>query len=49
MYMDDINLFAQNEREFETLVRVYSLDIGMDFGIEKYAMLIIMWRFGFFV
>ena len=43
MYMDDINLFAKNEKELETLihiVRIYSRDIGMEFGIEKCAMLV---------
>ena len=38
MYMDDIKLFAKNEKEQETLiqaVRIYTSDIGMDFGIEK--------------
>ena len=43
MYMDDIKLFAKNEKELETLihaVRLYSQDIGMEFGIEKYAMLV---------
>ena len=43
MYMDDIKLCAKNERELETLiheVRLYSQDIGMEFGIEKCAMLI---------
>ena len=41
--MDDIKLFAKNENELETLiqaVRMYSQDIGMEFGIEKCAMLI---------
>ena len=41
--MNDINLFAKNEKELETLVqieRMYSQDIGMEFGIEKRAMLI---------
>ena len=41
--MDDIKLFAKNEKELETLihaVRIYSQDIGMEFGIEKCAMLI---------
>ena len=36
--MDDINLFAENEKESEILiqaVRIYSYDIGMKFGIEK--------------
>ena len=38
MYMDDIKLFAKNEKELETLihiVRIYSQDIGMEFGIEN--------------
>ena len=41
--MDDIKLFAKNEQELETLihtVRIYSRDIGMEFGIEKCAMLV---------
>ena len=40
MYMDDIKKFAKNEKELETLVqtiRIYSQDIGMEFGIEKWA------------
>ena len=43
MYMDDIELFAKNERELETLihtVRIYSQDIGMEFGIEKCALFV---------
>ena len=43
MYMDDIKQFAKNEKEQETLihtVRIYSQDVGMEFGIEKCAMLI---------
>ena len=38
MYMDDIKLFAKNEKELETLIHtviIYSQDIGMEFGIEK--------------
>ena len=41
MYMDDIKLFAKNEKELETLIHaviIYSQDIGMEFGIEKCAM-----------
>ena len=41
--MDDIKLFAKNEKEMETLihtVRIYSQDIGMEFGIEKCTMLV---------
>ena len=43
MYMDDIKLLAKNEKELETLihtVRIYSQDIGMEFGSEKCAMLV---------
>ena len=43
MYMDDIKLLAKNEKELETLihaVRIYGQDIGMEFGIEKCAMLV---------
>ena len=43
MYMDDIKLFAKNEKELETLihaVRIYCQDIGMGFGIEKCVMLV---------
>ena len=43
MYMDDVKLFAKNEKGLETLihaVRIYSQDIGMEFGIEKCAMLV---------
>ena len=39
----DIKLFAKNEKELETLihaVRIYCQDIGMEFGIEKWAMLV---------
>ena len=42
MYMDDIKLFAKNEKEQETLmhaIRINSQDIGMEFGIEKWAMI----------
>ena len=43
MYKDD-KLFAKNEKVLETLihaVRIYCQDIGMEFSIEKYAMLVI--------
>ena len=43
-YIDDIKLFAKNEKELETLihaVRIFSQDIRMEFGIEKCAMLVI--------
>ena len=40
--MNDIKLFAKSEKELETLihtVRIYNQDIGMEFGIEKCALL----------
>ena len=43
MYMDDVKLFIKNEKELETLihaVRIYNQDTGMEFGIEKCAMLV---------
>ena len=43
MYMDDIKLFAKNEKELETLIhiiRIHSQDIGMEFGIEICALLV---------
>ena len=45
MYMDDIKIFEKkkNEKELETLihaVKIYSQDIGMEFTIEKCAMLV---------
>ena len=44
MYMDDIKVFAKNQTELESLIqtiRIYTQDIGMEFGIEKCAMLVI--------
>ena len=43
MYMGGIKLFVKKEKELETLlhaVRIYSQDIGMEFDIEKCAMLV---------
>ena len=43
MYMDDIKLFAKNEKELQILIqseRIYSQDIKMEFGIEKCALLV---------
>ena len=42
MYMDDIKLFVKNEKELEILiqaVRIYNQDRGVDFGVEKCAVL----------
>ena len=41
MYKDDIKLFVANEKELKTqiqTIRIYSQDLGMEFGIEKYDM-----------
>ena len=41
--MDVVKLFAKNKKELETLihaVRIPSQDIGMEFGIEKCAILV---------
>ena len=38
LFMDDLKLYGRNEKEINSLVhtvRVFSSDIGMDFGIEK--------------
>ena len=43
MYMDDIKLFAKYEKELETLIHAVIIcrqDKGMEFGIEKCAMLV---------
>ena len=43
IFMDDIRLFAKDESELDALiqtVRVVSTDIGMKFGLEKCAMLV---------
>ena len=44
MYMDDIKLLVKNEKELETLIqagRIYWEDVGMEFGLEKCAMLVL--------
>ena len=43
IYMDNIKLLAKNEKELETQIQVvgiYNQDLGMEFGMEKCAMLI---------
>ena len=43
IYMDGIKLFAKKKKELETLihaVRIYIQHIGMEFGIEKCAILV---------
>ena len=44
LFTDDLKLYTRNEKELDSLVqtkRVFSKDIGMEFGIEKCAMLVI--------
>ena len=39
--MDDTKQFEKNEKELETLIqRIKTINIGMEFGVEKCAMLI---------
>ena len=43
LYLNDIKHFAKNQKELETLIknlRIYSQDIGMEFGIEKCTFLV---------
>ena len=45
MPMDDIKIFAYNEKELETLIQILTIfiqDIEMDFGIEICTMHIIV-------
>ena len=44
LFMDDLKLYSRNGKELGSLVqtiRIFSKDIGMEFGIEKCAMLVI--------
>ena len=44
LFMDDLKLYSRSEKGLDSLVqtvRVFSEDIGMEFGIEKCAMLVI--------
>ena len=44
IFMDDLMLYSHNERELDLLVQrryIFSKDIGMEFGIEKWAKLVI--------
>ena len=43
LYTDDLKIFAKEEAGLDSLlqtVRVFSSDIGLEFGIKKYAILI---------
>ena len=44
LFMDDLKLCSRSEKGLDSLVhtaRVFSEDIGMEFGIEKFAMLVV--------
>ena len=43
-FMDDLKLYASSQRELDNLVRAlesYLRDIWMDFGMDKYAALVV--------
>ena len=43
LFMDDLKLYGQNEKQIDTLintVRIFSQDIGMEFRISKFAVLV---------
>ena len=40
LYMDDLKIYACSDKEMESFVntvRIFSVDISMEFGFEKYA------------
>ena len=44
LYMDDLKLYAKNEQQLDSLVqtvRTFSKDIGMQFRIDKCALIIL--------
>ena len=44
LFMDDFKLYSRNEKKLDSLVqtiRIFSKDIGMEFGKEKCVMLVI--------
>ena len=43
LFMDDLKLYSKSEKALDSLiqtVRIFSTDIGMQFGIDKCAMLV---------
>ena len=43
LYMDDIKMYAKNEQDIDILIhinRIYSNDIGMSFGLDKYGRMV---------
>jgi hypothetical protein len=44
LYMDDLKIYAKSRMELESLmntVRIFSEDIGMEFGLQKCAILVL--------
>ena len=44
LFMDDLKLYAKNEKGLDSLVqtvRIFSKDIGMEFGIDKCGTLVL--------
>ena len=44
LFMDDLKLYSRNQKELDSLVQtilIFNRDIGMEFGIEKCAMLVL--------
>ena len=44
LFMDDLKLYSRSEKELDSLVqtiRVFGKNIGMEFGIKRFAMLVI--------
>ena len=44
LFMYDLKIYSHNEKELDPTVQtilIFSKDMGMEFGIEKYAMLVI--------
>ena len=44
LFMDDLKLYAKNEKGLDSLVqtvRIFSKDIGMEFGIDKCGKLVL--------
>ena len=43
LFMDELKLYSRSEKELDSLIQtvcVFSEDIGMEFGIDKCAMLV---------
>ena len=46
LFMDALKLYGKNKKQVDTLVntvRIFSKDIGVEFGISKCAVLIMKW------